>query len=238
MMGGGGLRGAAAPRPGPAGAVLGIETSGSVGSVAIAIDGVVAAARTLAEEPGHAAELMPAISEVLVAAEVGVDEIAGVVVGAGPGSFTGVRIGGAAAKALATSLEVPLYATSSLLAAAVSGQAFVAGGERELRYVLFDAKRGRVYGALYDVGAAAVELVSGPHGGTIVDVVNNRPPVGTVLMGDGANAHGALLGSAGFSVRPPPAGVPTAGALLSCCDWVPVDPVTWEPDYVREWKPG
>ena len=212
----------------PAGALVAIETSGGAGSVALAVEAVVVAQRVLAAPAGHAAALIPAVREVLAEAGKEVDELAGVVVGAGPGSFTGVRIAGAAAKALASSLEVPLYPVSSLRAGAVAGQADPPDGEREVRYVLFDARRGRVYGAAYDVGA----------GRAVLDVISARPPVGTIFMGDGATAHEALIGAAGFTVRPAPAGVPRADALIGCCAWVAVDPAVWEPAYVREWKPG
>ena len=227
---------AGAPRP--SGAVLAIETSGGAGSVALAVEGAVVAQRLLSEPAGHAAALIPAVREVLAEAGREVDEIAGVVVGAGPGSFTGVRIAGAAAKALASSLDVPLYPVSSLRAGAVAGQEAPADGEREVRYVLFDARRGRVYGAAYDVGADRVVRVIGQHGGTVLDVISGRPPVGTIFMGDGATAHEALIGAAGFTVRPAPAGVPGADALIACCAWVAADPAVWEPEYVREWKPG
>ena len=229
---------AARPAADGAGAVLGIETSGAMGSVALAVDGVVAARRALAGTGGHAAALVPAIRGVLAAAGREVGALAGVVVGAGPGSFTGVRIAAAAAKALASSLGVPLHPVSSLRAAAVAGQAAPADGEREVRYVLFDARRGRVYGAAYDVGADEMVRVAGPHGGTILDVISARPPTGTVFMGDGAAAHEALIAAAGFVVRPAPAGVPSAAALLRCCAWRAVDPAAWEPRYVREWRPG
>ncbi len=222
----------------PAGAVLAIETSGRAGSVALSVGGAVAAERLLSEPAGHAAALIPAIGEVLAEAESGVGDLAGIVVGAGPGSFTGVRIAGAAAKALASSLGVPLYPVSSLRAGAVAGQPDPPDGEREVRYVLFDARRGRVYGAAYDTGAGLAVRVIGPHGGTVVGVINGRPPLGTVFMGDGATAHEALIGAAGFTVRPAPAGVPGAAALIACCAWVAADPAAWEPGYVREWKPG
>ncbi len=206
--------------------------------MALAADGAASARRVLAGPGGHADALIPAIREVLAEAGRKVAELAGVVVGAGPGSFTGVRIAGAAAKALASSLKVPLYPVSSLRAGAVAGQAPPPAGAREVRYVLFDARRGRVYGAAYDVGAGILARVRGPHGGTILDVINGRPPVGTVFMGGGAAAHEALIRAAGFAVRPAPAGTPTAEALLACCEWVAADPATWEPEYVREWKPG
>ena len=245
----------------PPGCLLGIETSGRVGSVALAVDGVVAARRFLAERFAHASGLIPAVQAVLEEAGASRDDIEGVAIGAGPGSFTGVRVAGAAAKGLASGLRVPLYATSSLRAAAFAvetlglgtradvfppefleqGEALprqLQGNERQIRYVLFDARGGRVYGAGYDVGAdGPVEAVA-PHGGTIVDAINRRPPLGTVFMGDGAAAHAKLLRAAGYDVAPSPAGVPLACAVLLCCSWTPVDVSSWEPDYLREWRPG
>lgn len=243
--------------------MLGIDTSWKVGSVALAVDGSVVARRFLTTPSAHASGLIPAIREVLEDAGARLERLAGVVIGAGPGSFTGVRIGGAAAKGLATSLGVPLYATSSLRAAAcaedapeaVSGlppefggegvprgrggeRRLPAGAEREHRYVLLDARRGRVYGASYDVGPEGSVQVAAPHAGTILDVINGRPSRGTVFMGEGALAHRALLHAAGYRTRSHPAGVPLADAVLSCCSWEPVEAAGWEPLYVRQWRPG
>lgn len=242
----------------PAGCFLGIESSGSTGSVAVAVDGAVVAARFLGEQADHAARLIPAIRGVLTDAGRGRDELDGVVVGAGPGSFTGARVGAAAAKGLARALDVPLYATSSLRAAAfaeesLAGVPAVDAGPaldspfpppapplspegRQIRYVLVDARGGRVYGACYDVGVGGPVEVIPPHGGTIVGAINRRSPVGTVFAGSGAEAHKRTLQAAGYVVAPPPAGVPVAAAVLRCCRWAPVDAADWEPEYVREWR--
>ena len=269
----------------PPGRFLGIETTGRIGSVALSVDGAVTAQRFLTTRSAHASGLVPAVQAVLADTGTSREELEGVVVGAGPGSFTGVRIGAAAAKGLASGLRVPLYATSSLRAAAFAVEALepgavadvlppeivgagaetpargsgpqeaslvhgsapgsasvlakpLRGTRREVRYVLFDARGGRVYGACYDVGVDGPCEVVAPHGGTIVEVINRRPPVGTVFMGDGAAAHARLLEAAGFVVAPSPAGVPLAGTVLRCCSWTPVDVCSWEPDYVREWRPG
>lgn len=247
----------------PPGCVLAIETSWRVGSVALAVDGSVVARRFLTTPASHASGLIPAVREVLEDGGACVERLAGVVVGAGPGSFTGIRIGAAAAKGLATSLDVPLYATSSLRAASCAEEALSAvynlppelvgeslppgrgGGQRlpagdrcEHRYVLLDARRGRVYGASYDVGAEGPVQVTAPHGGTILDVVNGRPSRGTVFMGEGALAHRSVLQAAGYRTRTCPAGLPVADAVLSCCAWEPVDAAGWEPQYVRQWRPG
>ena len=258
----------------PPGRFLGIETTGRVGSVALAVDGVVAAQRFLTTPSAHASGLIPAVRAVLAEAGASREELEGVAVGAGPGSFTGARIGAAAAKGLASALRLPLYATSSLRAAAFAVETLDTGpnagalppelvgpkeepaahgaaawplpvlpsplprGRREIRYVLFDARGGRVYGACYDVGADGPAEVVAPHGGTIVQAINRRPPLGTVFMGDGAAAHARLVEAAGFAVAPLPAGLPLAAAVLRCCSWTPVDASSWEPEYLREWRPG
>ena len=248
----------------PEGCVVGIETSWRLGSVALAVNGSATARRFLTKPSAHAAGLIPALGEMLDEVGAGVADVAGVVVGAGPGSFTGVRVGAAAAKGLATSLGVPLYATSSLRAASFTAESLgteaalpapfaadieegpgtraspppLRGEEREVRYVLLDARHGRVYGACYDVGADGPVEVTAPHGGTILHVLNRRPPLGTVFVGDGAAAHDALIRAAGYAWRPFPAGVPVADAALLCCSWIPVGAAHWEPAYLRDWRPG
>lgn len=247
-----------APAGAPRGPVLAIETSWRIGSVALCIDGAVAARRFLTTPRAHSATLIAAIREVLEEEALHPADLVGIAIGSGPGSFTGVRIGAAAAKGFAATLEIPLYPTSTLRAAACSeetlagapdlppevrggsGSPRVVGGTRpEHRYVLLDARSGRVYGASYDVGDEGRPVeVRAPHGGTILDVVNARPAVGTVFVGDGALAHESLLGAAGFEVRPAPAGVPLADAVYLCCPWEPADAAAWEPSYIRRWRPG
>ena len=246
---------AASPPPGP---VLAIETSWRIGSVALGVDGDVAARRFLTTPRAHSVALIAAIREVLDEVALQPADLAGVAVGAGPGSFTGIRVGAAAAKGLAATLETPLYPTSATRAAACAEEALagvadappevrggsgghpVAAGSRpEHRYVLLDARGGRVYGASYDVGADGRPVeVRAPHGGTILEVVNGRPAVGTVFVGDGALRHESLLRAGGFETRPVPAGVPLADAVYRCCTWEPADPAAWEPSYVRRWRPG
>jgi len=78
---------------------------------------------------------------------------------AGPGSFTGVRVGLAAVKGLAEAVDRPAFAVSNLQALAVFGS-------RPLRATLLDARRGEIYGAVYDADLRAVSpevVTSLPH---------------------------------------------------------------------------
>lgn len=213
---------------------LGLETSGALGSVAVAVGGRVRAELRLETPGNHAAELIPHVEAALAEAGVGRGDLAGVAVGRGPGSFTGVRIGAAAGKGIAHALGVPLWAISSLEAAAVAED-----DGPPLRCVLFDARADRVYAACYRVeGARVVETPLAPHATRIGDLLDEGVPAGAILMGSGATGHAATLRARGHEVAPPPAGVPTAGALLRLLlaspARAPIGPLEpWEPEYVK-----
>src|SRR3954466_15686967 len=131
---------------------LGLETSGALGTAAVAVGGAVRSELELPTSGKHASELIPAVDAVLREAGIGRTELAGIVVGRGPGSFTGVRISGATGKGIAHALGVPLWAISSLEAAAFADPA-----GHPVRCVLFDARADRVYAACYRVDARGVE---------------------------------------------------------------------------------
>ncbi|MGH7576190.1 MAG: tRNA (adenosine(37)-N6)-threonylcarbamoyltransferase complex dimerization subunit type 1 TsaB, partial [Longimicrobiales bacterium] len=100
--------------------LLAIDTATSMGSVAIGDGDRVLAELTLGVGTRHSAALLPAIRFALEHAGLEPGQIDGVVVGAGPGSFTGVRIAAATAKALVHATQRPLYAYSTLLALAAA----------------------------------------------------------------------------------------------------------------------
>jgi tRNA threonylcarbamoyl adenosine modification protein YeaZ len=180
----------------------------------------------------QAARLVPAIDEALRAAGVARTSLAGVLVGEGPGSFTGVRVAAATAKGLAHALELPLRAVSSLAAAALAHDA------GPVRYVLFDARGDRVYGACYGVGSAGVRELVPPHPGTLRDALAGDVPAGAVFVGDGARRHRAAIEGAGYPVGP---GVGARSLAEGLLGWLALSPEAspvsdasaWEPSYVR-----
>jgi tRNA threonylcarbamoyladenosine biosynthesis protein TsaB len=208
-----------------------MDTSGPFGSVAVGKGPEVLAHITLAEPRRHASRLIPAVEEALNVAAVSRGEVAGIVVGEGPGSFTGVRVAAATAKGLAHALGVPLFAVSSLTAAALASD-----GE-PVRYVLFDARGDRVYGACYGVGSTGVQELVAPHGGTLRDALAGEVPAGAVFIGDAAGRHRAAIEAAGFPFwtgQPEPFAVGLLRYLSLHATLGPVsDPSAWEPAYVR-----
>jgi len=243
-----------------------METAAKEGSAALAtsVDGEpgrleVLARLSLRPEEEHASLLIPRIQALME--EVGADreELSGIVVGAGPGSFTGVRVAAATAKGLARALDLPLWAFSSLAAAAVvdgsggSGTAIDAPSpeRREIgmeapstfdmirsRCVLFDARGDRVYAGAYRVAGRGLETILEPRAATVGEMINGLLPPGALLMGEGALRHRAILEEAGHPVLGPPFGYPTADGLIRLLSIDPEtppleDPGRWEPEYLR-----
>ncbi|MCF6199624.1 MAG: tRNA (adenosine(37)-N6)-threonylcarbamoyltransferase complex dimerization subunit type 1 TsaB [Hyphomicrobiaceae bacterium] len=105
-------------------------------------------------ERGHAERLMPMIDEVLALAGLGVRDLDRLAVTTGPGTFTGVRIGVAAARGLALALGLPLVAQNSLrVIAAQAFESWAPPPERapkRLVGVVLDARRDQLYFQLFD----------------------------------------------------------------------------------------
>ncbi len=135
------------------GPVLGIETGGSIVSLGVVDKGRMAAsfARPLAS---HCSGLPVAVDECLEAAGVGVRNLAGIAIGLGPGSFTGLRVGLSYAKGLARALGIPITGVSSLDAIAMAARIEPREG---LVCPVIDARRGEVYAALYRFAGDALE---------------------------------------------------------------------------------
>src|SRR5438445_7219904 len=133
---------------------LAIDTATDIASVAVGKPPDTEAGVFVQGARRHAAEIIVLIDHALEQAGVRPNELEGIVVGDGPGSFTGLRIGWAAAKGLAQQAGLSVAAVPSLMAAAAT----VA---RQLGPVpvaaCYDAFRGQVYGADHGVGPDAVE---------------------------------------------------------------------------------
>jgi tRNA threonylcarbamoyladenosine biosynthesis protein TsaB len=197
-----------------------LEASTYAGSAAV-IDGArVIAERAVAMRGREHEALMPAVAEVLADSQVAPDAIDRVVCGAGPGSFTSLRIAGAIAKGIALAAVCPLVPVSSLALVVASREPFGAG-----RYLAaIDALRGEHYVGLFEVGATGAVRALGPE---------LRVPSSEVL--ERAAAHDAVAvgpGREGVAhVDPRAAGAARLADLLDAAP--PADLAGWEPAYGR-----
>jgi tRNA threonylcarbamoyladenosine biosynthesis protein TsaB len=134
--------------------VLGIDTSSRNGSIALVRFGSGARKLGIAGIEGgtFSAQLVPQISELLNQQRLDKDDIDGFAVVSGPGSFTGLRVGLAAVKALAEILQKPIAAVSLLEAIA-----HVSGEQGEVLATL-DAGRGEAYAAECNISESGIEI--------------------------------------------------------------------------------
>ncbi|MFY9488938.1 MAG: tRNA (adenosine(37)-N6)-threonylcarbamoyltransferase complex dimerization subunit type 1 TsaB [Solirubrobacterales bacterium] len=182
------------------------------------------------EQPAHTTELLPTAIAMLTAAELDWSDLDGVVVGVGPGAFTGLRIGLATARAIATARDLPLTPVSSLaaLAAAVASPTLA----------ILDARRGELFFREPSGDeSCAPDAVAQPD--DLLAIVarlatGDSPPL---ALGDGAVKLRAALEGAGLEVAPDddPRHVVSARLLVEVAarlSPLPVDQVV--PNYIRE----
>jgi len=146
-------------------------------------------------ERGHAERLMPMISKLMGEAGLSFSELDRIAVTIGPGSFTGVRVGVAAARALALATGAPTVAASSLAVMAhQSGEELAARRRGRVLAVALDARRGSVYLQLFPCGhdaAGPPQLVSASTAALLI----GRAP--TIIIGSGAMLVGQALTACG-----------------------------------------
>ena len=124
--------------------VLGIDSSSLVASVALVDDEILTAEYTVDFKKTHSQTLLPMLDEIAKLLELKLEEIDAIAVAAGPGSFTGLRIGAATAKGLGLALKKPLIHVPT-----VDAMAYNMWGASGLVCPIMDAKRSQVYTGLY-----------------------------------------------------------------------------------------
>jgi tRNA threonylcarbamoyladenosine biosynthesis protein TsaB len=213
--------------------LLGFDTSTSAASACVVrSDGesfeVAPPPERLQGPPAHASELMPAVADVMGRAGVGWRDLDAIAVGVGPGTFTGLRIGIATARALAGANGLPLRPVSSLAALA-------AGIEAPLRLALIDARRGEVFGALYEGDERLWPPFVTPPG----DLARRLRDEGftPLAAGDGSVRFREVLEEAGVPVAPDDSEAHVVRALHVCRLGVGVPdepPEAVLPNYLRD----
>ena len=201
------------------GVTLALDAATYRGSVAVVRGDVVLAERTTAMRGATEERLMPAVAEALAEAGVRTAALARVVCGAGPGSFTSLRIAAAIAKGVAFAHGLPLFAVPTALLVVAGAEPALAAG----RYLVeTDAMRGDRFATLVDVG----------HAGAPVAMEASRLAPAALLAAE-AEAHGwRVVGPESPAQHWPLArGVARLGAWLAAA--APVELRGWEPDYGR-----
>ena len=163
--------------------ILAIDSSGLVASVAVVEDDRLLGEYTIDYKKTHSQTLLPMIDALGEMIELDMDSLDGIAVAAGPGSFTGLRIGTATAKGLGLALGVPLIAVPT-----VDAIAYTLYGVEKLICPLMDARRNQTYTGLYRFDTDGKFIVERPQcavdiADIISDVDSRQKPV--VFWGDG-----------------------------------------------------
>jgi len=124
--------------------ILGLDSSGIVASVAVVEDDILVAEYTVNYKKTHSQTLLPMLDEIAKMTELDLNTIDAIAVAAGPGSFTGLRIGSATAKGLGLALKKPLVAVPT-----VEGLAYNLYDTQGLICPIMDARRKQVYTGIY-----------------------------------------------------------------------------------------
>lgn len=166
--------------------ILAIETTGPYASVAL-IDGKAKVKeKRSTEHMNHLKDLMPMIDELLKEEKVEKSQLDAVAASVGPGSFTGIRIGVSTARAIAQALDIPCIPVKTL-------NAFIYQEKTQgLICPIINARRGQVYGAIFDRGDYNCRTILAPGPYMLEDVLKaiDEKAYGLVTFyGDGIDAY-------------------------------------------------
>jgi len=209
--------------------LLAIDTATDQASVALGLAGAEPLEENVGGPRRHAAALLPMIQSLLGRAGASLDDLSGIVLSDGPGSFTGLRVGASVAKALVQTRGLPFWVAPSLLVRA-------AGVAREDAVVLAvaSALRGEVYAGAYRFLADGIHTELIPSVRRPEDLIAGglKP---AVVVGEAPPDIVALLESwVGRPVIGPPLGSPHAARLL---DLVGRAGGARRVDAAAEWEP-
>lgn len=164
--------------------VLGIDTTGQPVSAAVMQNGIITGSLYLNIGKKHAETIMPVIDELLGLVQIDVSSVEAIAVAAGPGSFTGIRIGAACAEGMARGLNVPFYTVNTLDALLMNIH------YSDVKCSLMDARRGEVYAK----AVCGDEVLIEAQAITLEKVLETLKPFKTpVFNGDGALSYSDVI---------------------------------------------
>lgn len=217
--------------------LLALDTATMVSSVALAGADKLVAELTLHTDKHHSEQLMPHIADIFRLANVAKSELKGIAVSIGPGSFTGLRIGLATAKALAYALAVPIIGVPTLAALAYG---CLAPGT--VISPLLDAQKGNVYQGLYAWDDGQLQQINSPRVVSLATALTDltQYDVPAIVLGEAAVMYAAEIKQVKQNIllAPPHLIMPRAGniALLGqhlLAQGSTDDVLSLEPLYIR-----
>ena len=166
--------------------LLALDSSGLVASVAILDGETLVAEYTLNYKKTHSQTLLPMLDEIVKITQTELSEMDAIAVAAGPGSFTGLRIGAATAKGLGLALDKPIIPVPT-----VDGLAYQLFGTSMIICPMMDARRKQVYTGFYRFEGSEMKVLKEQCAQSVEDTLTqlkeyNEP---VVFLGDGVPVY-------------------------------------------------
>lgn len=174
--------------------VLALDSSGLVASVAVVEDdgvcGNLLAEYTVNYKKTHSQTLLPMLDEIVKMTEQDLSTMDAIAVAAGPGSFTGLRIGSATAKGLGLALDKPLISVPT-----VDALAYNLFGTEKLICPLMDARRNQVYTGIYEFQGEQLNVLEPQMAVSVQEIAEKLCRLGrdVVFLGDGVPVYRCQL---------------------------------------------
>ncbi len=170
--------------------LLALDSSGLVASVAIVTEEAMLAEYTVNYKKTHSQTLLPMLDEIVKMVELDLAEVDAIAVAAGPGSFTGLRIGSATAKGLGLALKKPIIAVPTLEALAYNLY-----GTDKLICPMMDARRNQVYTGLYEFYGDDFKIVRQQAALAVEDILKEINQMGreVIFSGDGISVYKEII---------------------------------------------
>jgi len=162
--------------------IIAIDSSGLVASVAVATEDAVIAEYTMNYKKTHSQTLLPMLNEISKNIELDLQTVDAIAVAAGPGSFTGLRIGSATAKGLGMALDKPIISVPTVDALCLN-----VWGVEDLVCPIMDARRNQVYTGFYDFDRnGELNVIKEQFAEDILTVCNELNAIGrsVLFLGD------------------------------------------------------
>jgi tRNA threonylcarbamoyladenosine biosynthesis protein TsaB len=170
--------------------ILALDSSGLVASVAVVEDDNLLGEYTVNYKKTHSQTLLPMLDEVAQMIELDLGTIDVIAVSAGPGSFTGLRIGSATAKGLGLALDKKIISVPT-----VDALAFNLWGVEEVICPLMDARRQQAYTGLYTFSDGRMETILPQCAVAIEEIISKINDYGksVVFLGDGVSVFSQYI---------------------------------------------
>lgn len=172
--------------------IIAVDSSGLVATVAVIEDESMIAEYTINYKKTHSQTLMPMLDEIIKMTDIDLESIEAIAVAAGPGSFTGLRIGSATAKGLGLALGIPVIGVPT-----VDALAYNLWDTDKIICPVMDARREQVYTGIYEFEDDGYKIIEGQMAIAVSELMDKINGLGreVIFLGDGVPVYKDLINS-------------------------------------------